>query len=296
MATGNGGGGFNPGGNHLGVNLAFTKFLFVIPRRDDPVWTARLRAAGGTIARGFFNDFDADGTREIQPHETIHFYVVDDDHAGGSGSGIGAARYAVQVSGKYRPRLNELEQELRRRLGDAGDVVALDGAERNPRYTSSELYDYAYKRVLPRKSGRVARNVFVLPINKTAEWWQMSPLERHAFFYPHVDAGSGCPVHGHARTAQDGISTLYRRLYTTRTATSGRMSSTSSPTSSVRTRTSRRSAGSTSRSATLPETPSGATSKRAPSGADIVYCAGNGQPLLRRNTESRRARSKTLKE
>ncbi len=215
MDTGNGGGGFNPGGNHLGVNLAFTKFLFVIPRRDDPVGTARLRAAGGTIARGFFNDFDADGTREIQPHETIHFYVVDGDHAGGSGSGsgIGAARYAVQVSGKYRPRLNELEQELRRRLGDAGDVVALDGAERNPRYTSSELYDYAYKRVLPRKSGRVARNVFVLPINKTAEWWQMSPLERHAFFYPHVDAGSGCPVHGHARTAQDGISTLYRRLY-----------------------------------------------------------------------------------
>lgn len=55
--------------------------------------------------------------------------------------------------------------------------------------------------------------MFVLPISKTPEWWQLSSLERHTSFYPHVDSGSGCPVHGHARTAQDGISTIFRRLY-----------------------------------------------------------------------------------
>ncbi|MGE3405052.1 MAG: hypothetical protein AB7K63_20865, partial [Vicinamibacterales bacterium] len=171
----------------------------------------RIKSAGASIARGFFNDFDADGTRDAKPHETVHFYVAQGDTV--ADSGIAAARYAVQFTGKYRPRLNELEAELRRRLGDAGDVLALDGAERTPRYTSSELYEYAYRRSAPRKSGRVARNIFVLPMSKTAEWWAMSSLERHAFFYPHVDSGSGCPVHGHAQTAEEGISAIYRRLY-----------------------------------------------------------------------------------
>ena len=210
MPNGNGAA-FSPSGNHLGTNLAYTKFLFVIPRRDDAAGITKLRTAGSTLARGFFNDYDADGSRETQPHETIHFYVSTATHL--VDDGIGAARYAVQVSGKYRPRLNELELELQRRLGDAGDVLSLDGAERTPRYTSSELYEYAYRRSLPRKSGRVARNMFVLPMSKTAEWWQMTALERHAFFYPHVDSASGCPVHGHARTAEEGISSIFRRLY-----------------------------------------------------------------------------------
>src|SRR5262245_60473159 len=100
---------------------------------------ARLRVAGSSISRGFFNDFEADGTRDTQAHERIQFYVGCESLPGDSG--IAASRYAAQVSGKYRPRLNELEAELRRRLGDAGEVIALDGAERTPRYTSSELYE-----------------------------------------------------------------------------------------------------------------------------------------------------------
>lgn len=211
MANGNGSCPFSPSGNNLGVNLAFTKFLFVIPRKRDESTTTRLRAAGGMVARGFFNDFDADGTRDMQPHETIQFLVAEGDPL--SDSGIAAAQFAVQASGKYRPRLQEFEVDLRRRLGDLAEVVAIDGAERTPRYTSSELYEYAYRAAVPRKSGRIARCAFVLPMSKTEEWWQKSTLERHAYFYPHVDSGSGCPVHGHARTAQDGISTIFRRLY-----------------------------------------------------------------------------------
>jgi hypothetical protein len=119
----------------------------------------------------------------------------------------------VQVSGKYRPRLQEFEVELRRRLGDVGDVVAIDGAERSPRYTSADLYDFAYKRASQRRSGRIARNAIVLPISKSSEWWKKSSLERHTYFYPHTDAGTGCPVHGHAQAAQEGIATIFRRLY-----------------------------------------------------------------------------------
>jgi hypothetical protein len=211
MANGGSSGPFNPGASGASVNLSFTKFLFIVPRRDDEAALTKLRTAGGLIARGYFNDFDADGSRESPPHETIQFLVADGErHAD---SGIAAARYAVQVSGKYRPRLQEFDLELRRRIGDVGDVIAVDGAERTPRYTSSDMYDFAYRRAVPRKSGRVTRNALVLPMSKSGEWWKKPALERHTYFYPHVDAGTGCPVHGHAQTAQDGIGTIYRRLY-----------------------------------------------------------------------------------
>src|SRR4051794_20676546 len=121
MANGNGSNGFQPGAGSAAVNLSFTKFMFVIPRRDDEAALVKLRAAGGNIARGFFNDFDADGTREPQTNESVHFLVAEGErHAD---SGIAAARFAVQVSGKYRPRLQELDLELRRRIGDVGDVI-----------------------------------------------------------------------------------------------------------------------------------------------------------------------------
>ncbi len=210
--------GFSPSQNHLGANLAFTKFLFIVPRADDDTLGTRLKGIGGLLSRGFFNDFDADGTRETQPHETIQFLVSDGDRLEDLSSPRGrrplaAARYAVQVSGKYRPRLQEVEAELRRRLGEAGEVVALDGAERTLRYTSSELYDYAYRRAAARTSGRQSRNAFVLPVSKNAEWWQKPALERHAYFYPHVDSSTACHVNGHARTAEPGIATIFRRLF-----------------------------------------------------------------------------------
>ena len=44
-------------------NLSFTRFVFVVPRVEDDAFLGRLRNAGAAIVRGFFNDFDADGTR-----------------------------------------------------------------------------------------------------------------------------------------------------------------------------------------------------------------------------------------
>jgi hypothetical protein len=64
-----------------------------------------------------------------------------------------------------------------------------------------------------RVSGRVQRNVIIIPIRKTQEWWDKHALDRHAYFYPHADATSGRPFKGHARAAEAGISTIYRRLY-----------------------------------------------------------------------------------
>lgn len=195
-------------GNHLGVNLAYTKFFFVTPGRDDEATRLKLRTAGGTVGRGFFNDFDAEG-RDTPPHETIQFLVRAGDAGGAPATG---APYAMQICSKYRPRLKETEIELHRRVGEFAEVTALEGAVRVPQYTSAEMYSYAYKAALPRGSGRVQKNVIIIPMRKSQEWWDKQALDRQTYFYPHAD-GEGARVKGHARAAEPGISTIYRKLY-----------------------------------------------------------------------------------
>jgi hypothetical protein len=206
--------------NGAGVlsNVAFTKFLFVIARADDDAHGARLRTAGGNIARGFFNDFDIDDARETQAQrfETIQFYVREGeppDPEQCPEPGIQKARHMVQVSSKYRPRLQEIDEELRRRIGDSAEILALEGAFRNPRYSSPEMVQYSTKGSPLRRSGRLSKNAILLPIRKTPEWWQKSALERHSYFYPHIDHASASPVKGHALAAEKGIPSLFRRVF-----------------------------------------------------------------------------------
>lgn len=194
-------------GNHLGVNMAYTKFIFVTPGRDDEAARVKLRAAAAIVGRGFFNDFDSEG-RDTPPHETIQFLIRADTN----GHARTGAPYALQVCSKYRPRLKETETELQRRVGDVAEVTALEGAVRVPQYTSAEMYSYAYKPALPRASGRLQKNVIIIPMSKSKEWWDKQALDRQTYFYPHGDT-SGARVKGHARAAEPGISTIYRKLY-----------------------------------------------------------------------------------
>jgi hypothetical protein len=214
---GNGcGQGTGANGSGVSTNLAYTKFLFVIARADDGAHGARLRAAGGNLARGFFNDFDIDDARELQAQrfETIHFFVRDGGvPAQSPNPPFQRARHMVQVQSKYRPRLQEVEEELRRRIGDSAEVITLEGAVRNPRYSSPEMVHYSNKGAAPRRSGRLSRNAIVVPIRKSSAWWQKSTLERHTFFYPHIDHASAAPVRGHALAAEKGIPCLFRRVY-----------------------------------------------------------------------------------
>ncbi len=217
MGSGCGQGNGNANGN-VTSNLAFTKFLFVIARADDEAHGSRLRLAGGSIARGFFNDYDIDDARELQAQrfETIQFYVHDGDTADPDacpGPCIPRARHLVQISSKYRPRLQEIDEELRRRIGDTATILSLDGALRSPRYSSPEMVHYSNKGAPSRRSGRLSRNAIVAPMRKTPEWWTKSPLERHSYFYPHVDHAGAAPVKGHALAAEKGISSLFRRVY-----------------------------------------------------------------------------------
>ena len=197
------------GTNHLGVNLAFTKFLFIALANEDDATLTRLRSAAANVSRGFFNDFEAEAARDASPHDSVQFLSTDRR----PGWACTRARYVMQLSSKYRPRLVETETELRRRLQDVATISAMDGATRVPQYTSAEMHAYAYRNASPRVSGRMQHNVIIIPMSKTAEWWQKSALERHEYFYPHTDMQSGQRVKGHAAAAENGISTIYRRLY-----------------------------------------------------------------------------------
>ena len=194
----------------LDANLVYSKFLFVTLREHARV-RARLREAGGCIARGFFNDFHADGSPNPPSHETVQFLEATTPRE--CNDGLLSAEYVAHVTTKYRPRLDEIEAELVRRLGDAASVRAVDGSVKRPRYTSAALHEFADKGAASRQSGRSAGNVIIIPMSKTAAWWGMSMLERHAYFYPHVDQKQGGQVEGHAKAAEAGIQTIYRRLY-----------------------------------------------------------------------------------
>jgi hypothetical protein len=215
------GGGCGQGGNGgaINSNLGYTRFLFVIARTDDDAHGARLRTAGANIARGFFNDFDIDDTREtqVQAQETIQFLVREPETKplpeNIPGPFINMARNVAQITSKYRPRLQEIDDEFRRRMGDTAEILTLEGATRNPRYSSAEMVNYSTRNAPPRRSGRLSRNVIIIPMRKTSEWWQKSALERHSYFYPHVDHASANPVKGHAQAAEKGIPSLFRRVY-----------------------------------------------------------------------------------
>lgn len=193
------------------TNLSFTKFLFVLPHQDDAATLTKIRNAGSNISRGFFNDYDADGSRDVQPQETIQFLTADTPAPGRQG--IGAAHYVAHLSANYRPRLDEVACDLERRINGAADIIILNGAERTPRYSSAEMKKFAYKPALARQSGRVSHNAVIMPMSKTAAWWEKSALERHSYFYPHHEDSSGSPVKGHAKAAEAGIAKVFRKLY-----------------------------------------------------------------------------------
>ena len=75
------------------------------------------------------------------------------------------------------------------------------------------MHNYAFKPAMSRLSGRAARNAIIVPMSKTSAWWEQTALERHSYFYPHHEDTTGAAVNGHAKAAEAGIRTIFRKLY-----------------------------------------------------------------------------------
>lgn len=172
----------------------------------------KLKAAGDGIARGFLNAFEREGANSDAPAlETVQFLSL--NGVGVDAAPLHPARYAVQVNSRYRPRLDELEKELRRRVGDAGEVDTLDGCLRAPQYSSASVVAWAYEDARSHGTGRTMPNAIILPVRKNADWWAMPELERHQFFYPHYDPASHMHVPGHAALGRVAAQHFHRRLF-----------------------------------------------------------------------------------
>jgi hypothetical protein len=234
------------GTNHLGVNLSYTRFLFITPKRDDESTMGTLRAVATCVARGYFNDFEAEGTREGLAQESIQFLTSVCTPA----TFCSRPRFVLQISSKYRPRLQETDQEFRRRLGDVADVSSLDGAIRVPQYTSAEMYAYAYTAASARVSGRQQHNVIIIPIRKRRSGGRRARSSgtrtstRTTTWKPARSSTAMRKRQRRESRESTGASTP------TRTATCGPANSTSSPTSSALMRTCRSSTRSAAACAT----------------------------------------------
>jgi hypothetical protein len=191
------------------TNLTYTKFIFVLPLQEDAATLARIRAAGSNVSRGFFNDYDADGTREVQPQETIQFLQAEGATHGREG--VGAARYVVHVSANYRPRLVEVSA-ISSGVSATRRLIILDGAGAEVRATAARRY-----RISRTGGARAAIGTRLSQRDHRADEQDRRVVGRQrssvTYFYPHHEDSSGSPVNGHAKSAEAGIRKIFRRLY-----------------------------------------------------------------------------------
>jgi hypothetical protein len=92
-------------------------------------------------------------------------------------------------------------------------VRLLRGVVRPPSFTGAAMHNFAYAHQLAQQPAAAMPNAFLVPLNKTGEWWEKSWLERHTYLLPRYD-GEGRMTHeGHALAAAPGVSFLMRRTY-----------------------------------------------------------------------------------
>ena len=204
------------------------------------------------VARGFFNDFDADGTRDSAA-------ARDDPVPRRGGRPPRRVRYRAPHATRCRSRASTGRGwwKSSRSCGAASATPPRSCRSTAPsaRCVTRARSCTTSRTAAPCPAVRAHRAQRGHPADQQDdEWWDKPSLDRHAYFYPHVDAGSGCPAHGHARAAQEGSRRSTAACITTRTATSGAASSISSPTSSARIGTSRPSNTSIRRCETPPGT------------------------------------------
>lgn len=102
--------------------------------------------------------------------------------------------------------------ELTRLLAPAAPPRVLGGVVRPMIYTGNAMFNFAYAHRVVQQPARAAPHAFLVPMSKTAAWWQMGWMERHTYFLPSYRDGR--MVHqGHALASAAGVASLMRRTY-----------------------------------------------------------------------------------
>jgi hypothetical protein len=103
--------------------------------------------------------------------------------------------------------------EIDRLLGASVTTHIIGGVVRPPKYTGNAMHNFANAHRVLQQSGTLMPNAFLVPMSKTADWWQKEWMERHTYFLPRYDDSGHMISEGHVLASAAGIACLMRRTY-----------------------------------------------------------------------------------
>jgi hypothetical protein len=119
----------------------------------------------------------------------------------------------VHVASPTAGPVAEFCAELTRLLAPAITPLVLGGVVRPMSYSGNAMHNFAYAHRVVQQPGPVMPNAFLVPLSKTAAWWEKGWMERHTYFLPRYDDSGRMMSEGHALAAAAGIPRLLRRTY-----------------------------------------------------------------------------------
>jgi hypothetical protein len=103
--------------------------------------------------------------------------------------------------------------QLSELLGPTIRLRILGGVLRPPNYTGNAMHNFAYAHQVVQQPATAMPNGFLIPMTKTAAWWEKGWMERHTYFLPRYDASGRMMTGGHALAAAPGVDFMLRRTY-----------------------------------------------------------------------------------
>ena len=171
---------------------------YVCLRVPDGARRAAAAAAVPALAErlGLRNEFAAgDGP----PADAIAFLRrIGATSADIADDGLLHADAVVHVASTAAAPVAEFCAEVARLVGPAVKPLVLGGVVRPMIYTGNAMYNFAYAHRVLQQPGTVAPNAFLVPMSKTAAWWEKNWMERHTYFLPRYDEGGRMVSEGHA--------------------------------------------------------------------------------------------------
>ena len=208
-------------------NLSSALFCFFDLRRTlVGVEAARFAAELEDVTKDYFNDFHADNQSTAREARTVAFLRTARNLCHAAPPGDFKAAWARPINdmmlnshGLVVLMHNDkfaLEQDAARLeavLGNLGPRLSVWGALREENYTHREFQQYLAMYAPHRKNGRDAPLMCLLPVNKTAEWWNTDILRRQHFFYPRYDTAGEMDQRRHFHLGAQHVKLFFRRLY-----------------------------------------------------------------------------------
>jgi hypothetical protein len=128
-------------------------------------------------------------------------------------AGLLGAEAIVHVAATEPEPIAEFRAGLARLLGPAATPRVLAGVVRPLSYTGQAMFNFSYGERVLQQPAAAMPNAFLVPMSKTAAWWQKNWMERHTYFLPRYDDAGKMRDQGHALAAAPGIACLLRRTY-----------------------------------------------------------------------------------